>query len=76
MSKVLFFLLAGIALYAFLRWQKRVGNAKRSSAQRPPPVAELMVACSHCGLNIPKSEALTQGARHYCSEDHRDRGAR
>jgi uncharacterized protein len=29
-----------------------------------------LVACAHCGVNLPKSEARTAGGRHYCSEEH------
>ncbi|MEW6688801.1 MAG: PP0621 family protein [Pseudomonadota bacterium] len=29
-----------------------------------------LVACAHCGVNLPRSEARTAGGRHYCSEEH------
>lgn len=56
----------------------------RKPARRPPPPArpqvsgpEGMVACRHCGVHLPFSEALPgpDGAR-YCSAAHRDAGPR
>ena len=29
-----------------------------------------LVACAHCGVTLPKSEARSAGGRHYCSEEH------
>ncbi|MBI1943036.1 MAG: hypothetical protein HYS35_05155 [Betaproteobacteria bacterium] len=29
-----------------------------------------LVACAHCGVNLPKAEARSAGGRHYCSEEH------
>lgn len=29
-----------------------------------------LVACAHCGVNLPKGEARSAGGRHYCSEEH------
>jgi uncharacterized protein len=35
-----------------------------------------MVRCAHCGIHIPKNEALQRDGRDYCSEEHRDAGPR
>ena len=44
------------------------------SAPRPPDAAGEqkgeLVACAHCGVNLPKTEARSAGGRHYCSEEH------
>jgi len=29
-----------------------------------------LVACAHCGVNLPRAEARSAGGRHYCSEEH------
>jgi uncharacterized protein len=34
-----------------------------------------MVACAHCGVNLPESDSVRVGERHYCSEEHRRLGA-
>lgn len=39
-----------------------------------PQVGTDMVRCAHCGIHIPKSEALQRDGRDYCSEEHRDAG--
>jgi len=72
MGRILFFVLLGVGLYvAFRIWR---GGQQRSAARRPPPAplaGEVMVRCEHCGLNVPKSEAVADRDRWYCSEDHR-----
>ncbi len=29
-----------------------------------------MVACDYCDTHLPQSEAICQGSRYYCCEDH------
>jgi len=43
----------------------------RPNATLPPD----MVRCAHCGVHLPRPEALAEGALHYCSQEHRDAGA-
>jgi uncharacterized protein len=58
------------------------GRARRARGDRPPPSSprgaapEGMVACAHCGVHLPGSEALRLGERVYCSAAHRDAGPR
>ncbi|MRR50363.1 MAG: hypothetical protein EG825_05530 [Rhodocyclaceae bacterium] len=53
-----------------------------SARARPSQVAsksrpENVVACAHCGIFIPQSEALTDDSgQQFCSEDHRLNGAK
>ena len=58
---------------------------RRALRPKPPPAAKAegapgkaiagdLVACAHCGLNLPRGEALTAGAGVYCSEDHARKG--
>ena len=46
----------------------------REVGRRLPPQQD-MVACAHCGLHLPRSDALVQNtaaqARYYCCEQHR-----
>ena len=48
-------------------------NATASSA--PPKVGEAMLPCAHCGLFLPRSEAITSpdGSLAWCCEEHRQR---
>ena len=79
MGRILFFVVLGVGLYvAFRIWR---GNQQRGTTAAPRKAAaagEAMVRCHHCGLNVPKSEALAAGDHWYCSEDHRrlERNAR
>jgi len=72
MGRILFFVFLGVGLYvAFRIWR----SSQRRGATGPPEGAstagEAMVRCGHCGLNVPRSEALADGDHWYCSEDHR-----
>ena len=38
----------------------------------PASTAEEMVACAHCGVHLPKGEAVGDSAGWFCSPEHRD----
>jgi len=45
-----------------------------ASRQHPPAdhkVVAKMVACAHCGVHTPESEAIQEGSKHFCCEEHR-----
>ncbi len=69
-------LLAVLVLgYAWWRSQRRA----EAPPQNPPPPAakpQDMVACAHCGVHLPRTEALTHGPRSYCCADHQQKDAR
>lgn len=74
MGRVLFFVLLGVALYvAFRIWRT---NQRRGDDGGPQHAAagEEMVRCRHCGLNLPRSEALGEAGDWYCSDEHRRLG--
>lgn len=48
----------------------------RMPPRRQPPALEPMVRCSHCGVHLPRGEALWRDERAYCSAAHRDAGPR
>jgi uncharacterized protein len=57
----------------------RPGPAPRPGAVPPgdgapasPPAA--MVACAHCGVHLPRPDALERDALSYCSAEHRAAG--
>ena len=55
---------------AYLVWRsQRIDNAP-PPRPAPLPAPQDIVACVHCGVHIPRSEALTQGALHYCCMEH------
>jgi uncharacterized protein len=59
-----------IGLWLVLILIKRALASRRKSPSDKPAVAK-MVACAHCGVHIPESEAVHDGDSHYCSEEHR-----
>lgn len=59
-----------IGLWLVLTLIKRALASHRKSSSDKPAVAK-MVACAHCGVHIPESEAVHDGDSHYCSEEHR-----
>ena len=59
--------------------RRRSKGERRPDANTPPraPTAvEGMVACVHCGVHLPASQALTVRGQAYCSAAHRDAGPR
>ena len=67
---VLMVVLAGVWI-----WRNRRA-AERPPAPRPPPARRplaqpsAMVACRHCGLHLPASDALAGPDGPYCSAEH------
>ncbi|WP_082396977.1 PP0621 family protein [Oryzomicrobium terrae] len=73
MAKFLLFLLTLFVVWAvFFRPAKRL---RRDERQGPnlPAAPERMVACSHCGVFVPESEAVAgdRPGRFFCGEAHR-----
>ena len=61
-------------------WLLRRALAAPRAGDKPPGEAGEqkgeLVACAHCGVNLPKAEARGAGGRHYCSEEHWRAGPR
>lgn len=69
-------LLFWIALIAAAFWLWR----KFKASQQSHPEAKLdaplkMVRCAHCGVHLPRAEAVLLGGQTWCSSDHARRGA-
>jgi uncharacterized protein len=65
-TKLLLLVIAAVVVYFLV-----TGYARKRAASSGPPPVEKMVACAHCGLNLPRSEALEESGRFFCSEEHR-----
>lgn len=79
MSRILLLLIAVLVLVWLLR-RALAGRKTRGGsgqASRPVQAAPELVACAHCGVHLPKNEALAgrdangaESGRYFCSEDH------
>jgi uncharacterized protein len=69
-SKLLLLVIAIVIAYFVL-----TGLARKRRQRPVPPPVEPMVPCAHCGVNVPRSEALEAAGRFFCSEEHRRLGA-
>ena len=70
----LIFLAAVIAVWLI----RRAIAGPRARGGGPAPEAKAaggdLVACAHCGMNLPKAEARGAEAGWYCSEEHQRAG--
>lgn len=48
---------------------------RNRTRERPAASGDWMVPCRHCGVHVPRNDAVTDAAgHHYCSEAHRRAG--
>jgi len=63
-----------LAWVLFFKGRRRPPTVGRPGADEP---VATMLACTHCGLHVPRAEALFDAAgRPYCGEAHRLAGPR
>jgi uncharacterized protein len=72
MGRLLLVALAVLALVWLLRRALRARQAPPGAAGAPGE----LVACAHCGVNLPRAEARGAGDGLYCSEEHARLGPR
>ena len=69
-----------IAVVAFVVWlltAKARGTRARPTGEEAAPSArkpQAMARCAHCGVHLPASDAVIEGASVYCSDAHRQLG--
>lgn len=74
-------IVVGVVIARILSRQNaaRQHMATRQAPRRgaPPSIApEAMVRCAHCGIHLPRSEALLVQGKTWCSEEHARLGPR
>jgi len=68
MLKILLFL----AVVFVLLWLLRGATTRRrGGAPRPPKAPQEMIACAHCGVHLPRDEALPGRGGVFCGDAHR-----
>jgi len=63
----------GIVVLLVVWLLRRALAGPRAAGKSPEQAGELkgdLVACAHCGVNLPRLEARSAGGRFYCSEEH------
>lgn len=82
MGKVLFWVVAILVAMIIARIVSQNKARKRNPPNptirppRKPGKAEEMVRCAHCGIFLPRSEALMSNHHTWCSLEHAKRGPR
>lgn len=67
MSKILLLIFVIVAVW----WLAKGFRRKDAGSDASELVPEQMVNCSHCGLYLPQSEAVSDGDKFFCSAEHR-----
>ena len=72
MMKYLLVLAVVLLVLGLARARRRVDSKPVRPAPGPEAATEEMVRCAHCGVHLPRRDALVGGASGlYCSEAHR-----
>ena len=62
-------LLIALVVWLLLRMLKNWAN-QQVAPKKAKPQIETVVRCQHCGLHIPKQEAIQSDNKYYCSQEH------
>jgi uncharacterized protein len=57
----------GLLVWILFRLARKPKPGNRSAGQ-----VDEMVQCARCGTYVPRKEAVQQGGRFYCCEEHRE----
>lgn len=70
--KILLLIAIGFIVLALFRaYQRSLGQPPSSRREK---TVEDMVKCAHCGVNLPRSEAIYSGGDFFCTPEHRQLG--
>jgi uncharacterized protein len=70
--KILLLIVVGVAAWSVIRAYQRSFNKPPASTREK--AAEDMVKCAHCGVNMPRSEAIFSGGEFFCTPEHKQLG--
>ena len=72
MFKILLLIAIGFVVLAVIRTYQRSLNKPPTPAR--DQTVEDMVKCAHCGVNLPRSEAIYSGGEFFCTPEHQQLG--
>ncbi|AJE20465.1 PP0621 family protein [Azotobacter chroococcum] len=72
--RLLFWILVIIAVIWL--WRRLTRPAAPPVTRAEPETPKPMVRCAHCGVHLPREEALADGRLWYCSQAHLTQGPR
>jgi uncharacterized protein len=61
-------LVVGVVVWLLVHGRRRERPARRPAARE---ATQPMVVCAHCGVHLPRAEAVTDARGSFCSEAHR-----
>ena len=70
--KILLLIVIGFVVWAVIRAYQRSLNKPVAPARSQ--TVEDMVKCAHCGVNLPRSEAIYSGGAFFCTPEHKQLG--
>lgn len=77
MKYLIVVLVVVVVAWLLLRGAKRVPPPQpRAKAPAAPASLQAMLQCDHCGVHMPRAEALLDERGAFCSEAHRLAGPR
>jgi len=76
MGRLLFFVALGALVVWWLFGRVRRVEPRKGPKTKPAVGAEEMVACAHCGVHLPRTDAVTDDTHPYCGDEHRRLGPR
>ena len=78
MGKILFFLLLGFLVWLLVRGLTKsklkhdedpARPGRVEDGGQPPRGQDQLVACTRCGVNLPRSDAREEGGRFFCIDN-------
>lgn len=70
--KILLLIVIGFAVWAVFRAYQR--SLDKPAAPAREHTVEDMVKCAHCGVNLPRSEAIYSAGDFFCTPEHKQLG--
>lgn len=69
MGKLIFYIMVAVLVYWVIK--NRQPKAEKTETLSEP--IEDMVSCTHCGVHLPKSEAISNdNSQYFCCNEHRN----